>query len=392
VTERFGAPLTSEALTNDDVATQEYEAYKLVRTDGNGILPVDISGNAAKVAGKIIAVNNLSDGQVMVWRAYDQRWHNENKSAVGEGKALEITNGSTTLVVYSGDEDKSVDVGKWNNVTLSKTVENIADIRYIPVLESSSAETGKLQKATPEPDGKTIAMRDTEGCLIATTPATADDSQKVATTANVKAKIAAHNNDSGAHSAAFAVKNKELMENTLGYRKADTAYTAGKIAYHASLPTGYYLKCTTPGTTGSGDLSISSTTIGDTVTDGTVTWVIMGNADRRLSNLDTANLACHVVVDSYYDSATGDWWREYDDGWVEQGGFVVGSVSVNTTVNLLKPYSNTNYAVQLLYNTITDGATSGATASANLKTTTTFALGSYGGSYAWVALGMGAQS
>ncbi len=274
VTERFGAPLTSEALTNDDVATQEYEAYKLVKTDGNGILPVDISGNAAKVAGKIIAVNNLSDGQVMVWRAYDQRWHNENKSAVGEGKALEITNGSTALVVYSGDEDKSVDVGKWNNVTLSKTVENIADIRYVPVLESSSAETGKLQKATPEPDGKTIAMRDTEGCLIATTPATADDSQKVATTANVKAKITAHNNDSGAHTAAFAVKNKELMENTLGYRKADTAYTAGQIAYHASLPTGYHLECITPGTTGSGDLTISSPDVYDTLTDGTVTWIV----------------------------------------------------------------------------------------------------------------------
>lgn len=49
---------------------------------------------------------------------------------------------------------------------------------------------------------------------------------------------------------------------------------------------------------------------------------LAGKANRQLSNLDTANLACHVVVDSYYDATTGDWWREYDDGWIEQGGHI----------------------------------------------------------------------
>ena len=67
---------------------------------------------------------------------------------------------------------------------------------------------------------------------------------------------------------------KVATNGGLGYRQPSTAYTVGQIAYHASLPTGYYLECTTPGTTSSGDLSISSATIGDTVTDGTVTWTI----------------------------------------------------------------------------------------------------------------------
>jgi hypothetical protein len=67
---------------------------------------------------------------------------------------------------------------------------------------------------------------------------------------------------------------KVATEGGLGYRQPSTTYTAGQIAYHSALPTGYYLECTTPGMTSSGDLSISSTTIGDTVTDGTVTWTI----------------------------------------------------------------------------------------------------------------------
>lgn len=40
------------------------------------------------------------------------------------------------------------------------------------------------------------------------------------------------------------------------YRQPSTAYATGAIAYHASLPTGYYLECTTAGTTDSGALSL----------------------------------------------------------------------------------------------------------------------------------------
>lgn len=58
------------------------------------------------------------------------------------------------------------------------------------------------------------------------------------------------------------------------YRQPSTTYTAGQIAYHASLPTGWYLECTTAGTTGSGDLAISSPAIGRTVSDGTVVWTM----------------------------------------------------------------------------------------------------------------------
>lgn len=61
----------------------------------------------------------------------------------------------------------------------------------------------------------------------------------------------------------------------LGYRQPSTAYAVGNIAYHASLPTGHYLECTTAGTTGSGDITLPSPIAEkDTVTDGAVTWTI----------------------------------------------------------------------------------------------------------------------
>ena len=58
------------------------------------------------------------------------------------------------------------------------------------------------------------------------------------------------------------------------YRQPSTTYAAGAIAYHASLPTGYYLECTTPGTTSSGALSLGGGTVDSTISDGTVTWTI----------------------------------------------------------------------------------------------------------------------
>ena len=67
---------------------------------------------------------------------------------------------------------------------------------------------------------------------------------------------------------------KVATNGGLGYRQPSTAYAVGNIACHASLPTGYYLECTTGGTTSSGDLTISSPSIGGTVSDGTVQWQI----------------------------------------------------------------------------------------------------------------------
>jgi hypothetical protein len=116
-----------------------------------------------------------------------------------------------------------------------------------------------------------------------------------------------------------------MTYNPLGYRQPSTAYAVGDIAYHASMPTGYYLECTTAGTTGSGTITPSST-IGSTVSDGTVTWTVCQvNANTNyqkitmarhtrttftLANLISAvadqNLAKYgIKVGDYYVGASG---------------------------------------------------------------------------------------
>lgn len=67
------------------------------------------------------------------------------------------------------------------------------------------------------------------------------------------------------------------------YRQPSTSYTVGNIAYHSALPTGWYLECTTEGTTGSGALTISNTGLGKLVTDDTVTWAI-NNISTGITN------------------------------------------------------------------------------------------------------------
>jgi microcystin-dependent protein len=58
-------------------------------------------------------------------------------------------------------------------------------------------------------------------------------------------------------------------------RQPSTAYQSGDIRFlYGVLPVGWFLECSTEGTSGSGDLTIATPTEGDTVTDGTVEWTI----------------------------------------------------------------------------------------------------------------------
>lgn len=75
----------------------------------------------------------------------------------------------------------------------------------------------------------------------------------------------------------FETEVDQVVGLKQNYRQPSTAYTAGQIAYHSALPTGWYLECTTAGISGSGDLTISTTTIGTTVSDGTVVWTVVKN-------------------------------------------------------------------------------------------------------------------
>lgn len=74
---------------------------------------------------------------------------------------------------------------------------------------------------------------------------------------------------------------KLATNGALGYRQPSTSYALGAVAHNAGLPTGTYLECTTAGETGSGELTITSPTVGGTVSDGTVTWTVRKNASTQ---------------------------------------------------------------------------------------------------------------
>ena len=74
---------------------------------------------------------------------------------------------------------------------------------------------------------------------------------------------------------------KLATNGALGYRQPLTTQRVGDIRYHATLPTGWHLECTTAGTTRSGELTITSPTVGGTVSDGTVTWTVRKNASTQ---------------------------------------------------------------------------------------------------------------
>ena len=142
---------------------------------------------------------------------------------------------------------------------------------------------------------------------------------------------------------------------SLGYRKSNTAYTVGDIAYHSALPTGWYLECTTKGTSGSGDLTISSPHVSGIITDGTITWTIRQMmSTKNLYGFNSGVLATglaqiYTKTDTYRFSIfsantlsdTGGYIHLYPSNFDDIdsiGKFVIGATSKTTTSKALEGY------------------------------------------------------
>lgn len=131
---------------------------------------------------------------------------------------------------------------------------------------------------------------------------------------------------------------------SLGYRQPNEIVTAGTIRYHQSLPTGYYLECTTAGTTSAGEITPSST-IGDTVSDGTVVWTVrkMESTEYR-SRVIVDSAAAHNAIyrgkdlTAYFNS--GEMSAAIADGSfrnIYPGDYIIKSITIDgTTYNNVK--------------------------------------------------------
>lgn len=112
---------------------------------------------------------------------------------------------------------------------------------------------------------------------------------------------------------------------------------------------------------------------------------INGKLDKVIDNKPV-----RYIVDAFDDGTS--WWREWSDGWVEQGGNVAGGGAGLQTISLYKPYAGSyTLSVSCKSNDSSYWATFAA------KTATSFQLGTknYIGTYTfqdvdWIACGRGA--
>lgn len=103
-----------------------------------------------------------------------------------------------------------------------------------------------------------------------------------------------------------------------------TEYSTGNIVKTPSLPSQYVLRCAEAGTSGSTEPSYSGASVGDTVTDGTVEWVIVSLATGNAADVDAGNIGVNAEVDNSeaWASAIGGGAVAEDDGRLVKGGTV----------------------------------------------------------------------
>ncbi|MCM1260506.1 MAG: hypothetical protein NC222_06085 [Staphylococcus sp.] len=74
--------------------------------------------------------------------------------------------------------------------------------------------------------------------------------------------------------------------------------------------------------------------------------LLMGSwANSRPQYYDGSNAYDIVILADSYSDENGNWYRLYSDGWLEQGAFLNGTYNKTSTINLLKPFANTNYTI-----------------------------------------------
>ena len=114
------------------------DASGSVNFDGSANVSLAVSsvtGNANKIVNKQVDAADISDGAILVYRSFDNKFVFESKGTIGAGKTLTITNGSDVLGTFSGDEAETID--------LAPTLQAVAN----GAAGGNSATATKLQTA-----------------------------------------------------------------------------------------------------------------------------------------------------------------------------------------------------------------------------------------------------
>lgn len=111
-----------------------------------------------------------------------------------------------------------------------------------------------------------------------------------------------------------------------------------------------------------------------------------GKVDRVINGKNIA-----YVVDSYRDN-TGNWWRKWSDGWIEQGGEVSIPGPAGVRVTLFLPFLSGNYCVQATNVNFLIAASPGLDARHSTYFVLDYMSADYADNVLWSACGQGAQS
>jgi hypothetical protein len=125
-------------VTKDEVATSG--PNKIVRLNNDGVGEFSINGSANKWAGKAQNINDIQDGQVLVWSASEKAFVNANQGGIGNARMLVIRQNDSPIAQYNGSEHVDVNI-------------DIPDIPDIPVIVVSKNV----------PDNATIWIEPKEG-------------------------------------------------------------------------------------------------------------------------------------------------------------------------------------------------------------------------------------
>lgn len=158
------------------------------------------------------------------------------------------------------------------------------------------------------------------------------------------------------------VLNSEVLDGTakfkvyryantteLGFILRNTAYVVGDACFSVQLKHNMTLVCTKAGTTAGTEPTITNPVMGMVISDGTAKFTIKPTVAEYCNTQPTTTSTATpykpvVCIENYYDEETGDWYRKYSDGFIEQGG--ISSVDTQSDIiTFLCPFTKENYVV-----------------------------------------------
>lgn len=279
---RMGMSDNSEAviLTTDDVTTTS-EALKLVKTNADGDIDADITGNAYKFGNKTadqyITVDDVSDAGVAL------KIVKTDSNGVAHisisGSAVQLNNKPAS---YYLNEDDLATVPSGSAVThdINKLVKTNANgILPVDIAGNAAQIAGINTEINNLQDGQVLTFRAASRSWRNEDKGVVGSGRALAVYDGSTLQFE-YDGDAPQSLDLGTTATNTKIDTLTGQALRETAFSLGDTARLPGLPVTMYLECTTPGTTGATAPVITTVTEGQTISDGTVVWTVRACASK----------------------------------------------------------------------------------------------------------------